>query len=408
MQTQNDGRSEASGTPEGPAVEVINAGYFREVLSHYPTGVVVVTAEGDDGPVGMVVGSFTSVSLDPPLVAFLADRGSRTYGRLRQAGHFVINVLSADQEGVCRQFSSRSIEDKWAGVEFEANDRGVRKLKGAVAHIECSHSSTHAAGDHDVVFGAVERLSTDNPALPLLYFQGAYGRFVPRSLVVPSQIDVAGPLRIVDAARSHMDALVTEFGGGCMAQAKINGELVFLACSQPGQGTSAMPQIGRRVPCIPPLGALFVAWNSSDETERWLASAGPALDDDLRANLLQGLQRVRERGYSVAMEADEYGELDRVRERFSSAHATPADERLLRQLALGLSKHYEPVEGLRSAAARVRVLGAPIFTPGGQVGLSLQLWDPVLPPGATMEDVARRLLEVVRDVEEQIGGRHPV
>jgi len=94
----------------------IDPAEFRAVLGHYPTGVAVVAANLASGPVGMVVGSFTSVSLDPPLVAFLPQRNSSTYGLLRQAQTLCVSILSADQESLCRRFSSRSVLDKWAGV----------------------------------------------------------------------------------------------------------------------------------------------------------------------------------------------------------------------------------------------------------------------------------------------------
>ena len=86
----------------------MDPGRFRHVLGHFPTGVVVVTAMHEEsGPVGMAVGSFTSVSLDPPLVAFLPDRGSTSFPKIRAAGSFCINVLADDQEHVCRTFAAR-------------------------------------------------------------------------------------------------------------------------------------------------------------------------------------------------------------------------------------------------------------------------------------------------------------
>ena len=96
--------------------EALDPQEFRRIMSHYPTGVCVITARGHDGPVGMVVGSFTSVSLDPMLVAFLPDRRSTTWPRIEAAGHFCVNVLAHGQQGsVCRRFASKG-EDKFAGV----------------------------------------------------------------------------------------------------------------------------------------------------------------------------------------------------------------------------------------------------------------------------------------------------
>src|SRR5689334_14305650 len=94
------------------------ARYFRDVLGNFPTGVVVVTAQGRDGePLAMVVGSFSSVSLDPPMVMFLADQGSSTFPKIREAGHFAVNVLASDQVGLCRAMAARGA-DRFAGVDW--------------------------------------------------------------------------------------------------------------------------------------------------------------------------------------------------------------------------------------------------------------------------------------------------
>ena len=120
---------------------------FREVLGHYPTGVVLVTAVVDGEPVGMIVGSFTSVSLDPPLVAYLPMTTSATFDRIRQSSVFCVNVLSSEQEPLCRKMASRA-DDKWAGVEWSASPQGAPIISGAVAWLECSVQSITEAGDH--------------------------------------------------------------------------------------------------------------------------------------------------------------------------------------------------------------------------------------------------------------------
>src|SRR4051794_20153480 len=85
----------------------IDPARFRETLGHYPTGVAVVTAMAEDGdPAGMVVGTFSSVSLDPPLIAFFPARDSWSFGRLRTANAFCVNVLASDQEPLCRQLAT--------------------------------------------------------------------------------------------------------------------------------------------------------------------------------------------------------------------------------------------------------------------------------------------------------------
>ena len=109
-------------------------GRFRHVVGHFPTGVVVVTAmHGEAGPVGMAVGSFTSVSLDPPLVAFLPDRSSTSFPKIRDVGSFCINVLADDQEHLCRAFAARGGDTGEAVVDDRRDVRGERERHPARA-----------------------------------------------------------------------------------------------------------------------------------------------------------------------------------------------------------------------------------------------------------------------------------
>lgn len=150
---------------------------FRRVLGHYPTGVCVVTAADDAGNgTGMVVGSFTSVSLEPPLVAFFPDRASTSWPRIHAIGRFCINVLDADQRDLCRRFA-RSGGDKFTGVAHRLSAHGSPILDGVVAWIDCALETVHEAGDHFVVLGRVRALDVEASLRPLLFFRGAYGEF---------------------------------------------------------------------------------------------------------------------------------------------------------------------------------------------------------------------------------------
>src|SRR5881628_1456257 len=101
----------------------IDARRFRDVLGHFPTGVAVVTGLDPDGnPAGMAVGSFSSVSLDPPLVAFMPDRSSTSWPKFRDAGSFCVNILGAGQESVCRTFATRGGERPAHGLLLGAED----------------------------------------------------------------------------------------------------------------------------------------------------------------------------------------------------------------------------------------------------------------------------------------------
>jgi 3-hydroxy-9,10-secoandrosta-1,3,5(10)-triene-9,17-dione monooxygenase reductase component len=165
-------QADASGMPTA-----IDPAQFRSVLGHYPTGVCVITGHGPDGrAAGMVVGSFSSVSLDPPLVAFFPDRTSSSWPLLRAGGHFCVNVLGENQRDLCRRFAARG-GDKFDGVSHRISEGGLPVLDGVVAHIECTIEQELDAGDHTIVLGRVRSLGVEHRGGPLLFVKGAYGRF---------------------------------------------------------------------------------------------------------------------------------------------------------------------------------------------------------------------------------------
>lgn len=155
----------------------IEAATFRQVLGNYPTGVCVVTALDVAGqPCGMVVGSFSSVSLDPPLVGFFPDKRSSSWPLIEQAGKFCVNVLASDQTDLCRQLA-KSGPEKFAGVEYHLSDHNLPVLAGATVSIECGLHSVVEAGDHWLVLGRVLGLEARRDADPMLFFRGQYGGF---------------------------------------------------------------------------------------------------------------------------------------------------------------------------------------------------------------------------------------
>lgn len=152
------------------------AARFRTVLGHFPTGVVVVTASGPDGPVGLSVNSFTSVSLEPPLVAFCAHRRSRSWAVIAEARAFCVNVLADDQEALSRVFATRGA-DKFSGVGWSPAPSGSPRLHDALAWIDCRVDAVHDAGDHQICVGRVGELDVGRGGGPLVFYRGGYGRF---------------------------------------------------------------------------------------------------------------------------------------------------------------------------------------------------------------------------------------
>lgn len=155
---------------------VIDPAQFRRVLGCHATGVGVITALADSGePVGMAVTSFTSVSLDPPLVAFCPDRKSSTWSRIEQAGLFCVNLLADDQEAVCRSFGARG-EDKFAASRWHVTGNGVPVIEGALVTIECEIHAVLEGGDHFIVLGRVLALDASEDRGPLLFFRSGYAQ----------------------------------------------------------------------------------------------------------------------------------------------------------------------------------------------------------------------------------------
>ena len=150
----------------------IDGARFRQVLGHFASGVTVVTTTHQGHNAGMTVSSFTSLSLDPPLILFCVDQRLSTHEALLAAGKFAVNILASDQEHLSRQFASREI-DKFKGVAHQAGVLGVPLLDGAIAVIECQLHSTLPGGDHTILIGEVVATQI-REGEPLLYYRGGY------------------------------------------------------------------------------------------------------------------------------------------------------------------------------------------------------------------------------------------
>jgi len=161
---------------------LIDSLLFRQVLGHCPTGVTVVTATRADGsPVGFTIGSFTSVSLDPPLVGFLPMTDSERWQAIEATGSFCVNVLGFNQGELCWRFAKSTIADPFENCDWHPSPiTGSPILDGAIAWIDCTVEQVVPAGDHQFVMGRVVELAHAHPDLepvPLLFYRGQVGRF---------------------------------------------------------------------------------------------------------------------------------------------------------------------------------------------------------------------------------------
>lgn len=152
----------------------VDARTMRDVLGHFASGVTVVTAQGEEGPIGFTCQSFSSLSLDPPLVVIAPARTSRTWPRLRALGRFCVNVLAEDQAALSAAFA-RSGADKFAGVPWRPSPLGQPVLDHVVAWLDCQLWAEYDGGDHTLVAASVLDLGADPGRRPLLFHRGDYG-----------------------------------------------------------------------------------------------------------------------------------------------------------------------------------------------------------------------------------------
>lgn len=147
---------------------------FREALGRFGTGVTVVTCATPTGRLGITANSFSSVSLDPPLVLWSPAKSSSRYPFFMAAKHFAVHVIGAEQVDVCGGFARSG--DAFDGLDWETGANGVPLLNGCLSRFECETSAIHDAGDHSIIVARVTRVTT-RQGDPLLFFGGQYGGF---------------------------------------------------------------------------------------------------------------------------------------------------------------------------------------------------------------------------------------
>lgn len=287
--------AEAAGSPH-------EAARFRAALSHYPTGVAVVTSYlPGSGPVGMVVGTFTSVSLDPPLVGFLPAKSSSSWPQIRQAGSFCVNVLNAEQADVCRAFVAKD-PDRFSDLAWAKAGSGSPRLAEALLWVDCDLESVTDAGDHDFVLGRVRDLGVNSTGgLPLVFLRGGYGAPVLPFLAAKGA--AFGPkLRLAEQIRPVAESIARDLGIECLIGGRVADEVVVLAAA--GTGRSSFTLVGASFPLAAPLASELVAWASEAEHKRWLERGRALAGVDGLDFALDDLARIRRLGYSVTTGRD--------------------------------------------------------------------------------------------------------
>jgi flavin reductase (DIM6/NTAB) family NADH-FMN oxidoreductase RutF len=154
-----------------------DAATFRRTLGRFATGVTLVTAADSTGPLGLIVNAFTSVSLEPPLIAICPSRGSFTWSRMRRCGRFGVNVLGVQHADYVRH-AAQAQADRFVGIDHVATGSGVPRIRSAVAFLDCEPVAEHLAGDHWIVIARVHEVFADFGGQPVVFSDGTLGSFV--------------------------------------------------------------------------------------------------------------------------------------------------------------------------------------------------------------------------------------
>ncbi|MEO6826583.1 MAG: flavin reductase family protein [Microbacteriaceae bacterium] len=157
---------------------------YRRVLGKLPTGVVAITGVNDeDEKLGLVVGTFQSLSLEPPLVMFCVDKSSSTWPKLRRLQNFTANILSDQQVDICRTLSRKGPR-KFENLACTTGPLGTPHLDGASAYIDCKVTAEVAVGDHYMVVGAVTDMQ-EGTGDALIFRGGTFGQYQP--IIIPER-----------------------------------------------------------------------------------------------------------------------------------------------------------------------------------------------------------------------------
>ncbi|PBC48254.1 hypothetical protein CJ179_15500 [Rhodococcus sp. ACS1] len=384
-------------------MDVVEADDFREVLGHHPTGVSLVTSLSEDGdPIGMVVGTFSSVSMDPPLVSFMPMKSSYTWSRMKPAKRFCINILAADQQQRCGEFMRASAEQRFSNWRWDPSPHGLPILSDVIAWIDCGVVDEVEAGDHWIVLGKVESLGVSRSVPPLLHFQGGYGRFAPKSLVSIPDHDIRFGVRDAELARPVLERLADAHDAECSSIVTIGNEAVAVVGAATGPNVSNARRLGLRMPLVPPVGDVFAAFNSQDFADRWIDRRTDRSEATAR-RLLDRLRLVQDQGWSASATASGiYSDLalHQAFRNFTTGTYTPAEERKILSAVAKSTEYYSPDPITRRSLYTVGSLVVPVHHEDGRVRSALRLGQlNKSMTGAELFALADELMEAAREIQ---------
>jgi flavin reductase (DIM6/NTAB) family NADH-FMN oxidoreductase RutF/DNA-binding IclR family transcriptional regulator len=325
----------------------------------------------------MVVGTFTSVSLDPPMVGFLADRASTTWPVVKAQGRYTASVLTAEHEPLCRAIVAKD-PTRFERFNWTRSPAGLPMVPDAKVWFDCVIHSVVPAGDHYFVLGSVQDMGVgETAAPPLIFHRGGYGW--PKLPGLDAEdAGLAVLIRYADIVYEEAAALAADLGLDCLISAAVDGNVTLLRAAGPSGGGR---RVGTYAPLAAPIGALFVAWGSAADQHRWLQRSGelfklvspnsptpPALNAQAADTMLAA---VRECGYTVSTGRA-------MSESFDAAVNSAGPDGQRRALAAFLATLTEHADEHVHAArieslSDVTYLHMPVFDAEGRVVLVLDL-----------------------------------
>lgn len=346
---------------------------LRNVLGNFVTGVTVVTTRDKDGrPHGVTANSFSSVSLDPPLVLWSQSLSSRSFPAFRESDHFVVNMLADDQIAISNHFA-RSGEDKFQSVAHQDGGCGAPILPGAAAYLECTKVATYPGGDHVIYLGKIERF-VNAFRRPLAFGAGKYMVTSAHELapsVLPLGTSTPAPLDAVQRVISAMPGLAEELGDHtlCLAVWGNRGPTAvhWEASNQP---VSDQLRLGLVMSCTQSAtGKAFSAFLPAEMTRAFI-------DEDLRLNRIPGES--------------------------AEAQAEAFEAELIDARARGLTRATNTTPS-RIHNVSVNAFSVPVYGNDGQMAMALSITAPASRLSADWDgDVPRKLLSAAQALSKPI------
>lgn len=388
----------------GTVPSQIDQKLFREVAGHYPTGVVVVTGRDEsDEILAMVVGTFSSVSLDPPLVSFMPMKTSHTFARMQNCDSLCINILGGEQEDVVLKIAKRW-KDKLDGIEWFPSPSGDPVLAESVAWIDARISATVEAGDHWIVLCGVSDMAVTNPVSPLIFLQGGYGSFVCSSLMGRMNNEILPAIHSVHSARDKVEELASKIGCEAVVYTAISSDEMVVVLSVCAPGVDRDAGLAQRIPISPPIGDSYIFALPAEDQDRWVAKLGGVEDDEREIHRAR-LDFVREQGYLVAHLPPEgssaYDGMRMATREYQDGRLTPRQERNIRESIGGSPVDYRVRDLQDDQLYDIGSLVLPVRDRNGAYTLTLRLSQlPLQAPGATVKRWLRDARSLVAVIEQ--------